>query len=91
GQVCAMKVTVKLFALLGVYLPPDAKDNQIVVEVEDGATPASIFARFNVPPENCHLVLVNGVFVAPGQRDTYSLEDNDALAAWPPIAGGSTA
>ena len=86
-----MKVTVKLFALLGVYLPPDAKDNQIVVEVEDGATPASIFACFNVPPENCHLVLVNGVFVAPGQRDTYSLEDNDALAAWPPIAGGSTA
>ena len=85
-----MKVTVKLFAFLGSYLPPEAADNQIDVEVDEGATPASIFARFNVPPENCHLVLVNGVFVAPGQRDTYTLEENDALAAWPPIAGGST-
>ena len=49
-----------------------------------------MFAKFNLPPENCHLVLVNGVFVAPGQRATYVLKDNDALAAWPPIAGGGT-
>jgi sulfur carrier protein ThiS len=85
-----MKVTVKLFALLGTYLPPDAKDNQVEIEVVEGATPGAVFAKFNVPPENCHLVLVNGVFVAPGQRDTYQLQENDALAAWPPVAGGST-
>jgi sulfur carrier protein ThiS len=83
-----MKITVKLYALLGTYLPPNAKENQIEIEVEDGASPAQVFARFNVPPENCHLVLVNGLFVAPGQRETYALEDNDALAAWPPVAGG---
>lgn len=85
-----MKVTVKLYALLGTYLPPDAKDNQVVIEVAQGATPGAVFAKFNVPPENCHLVLVNGLFVAPGQRDTYQLQENDALAAWPPVAGGST-
>ena len=85
-----MKVTVKLFAFLGSYLPPEAADNQIDVEGDEGATPASMFAKFNLPPENCHLVLGNGAFVAPGQRATYVLKDNDALAAWPPIAGGGT-
>ena len=85
-----MKVTVKLFAFLGSYLPPEAADNQIDVEVDEGATPASMFAKFNLPPENCHLVLVNGVFVAPGQRASHLLKDKDALAAWPPVAGGNT-
>ncbi|MDP7343611.1 MAG: MoaD/ThiS family protein [Alphaproteobacteria bacterium] len=83
-----MKITVKLYALLGSYLPPQAADNQIDVEVDEGATPASIFAEFHVPPENCHLVLVNGVFVAPGERASHLLKDNDVVAAWPPIAGG---
>jgi len=85
-----MKITVKLFALLGQYLPPDAKNNTIELDVDEGATPAAIFARLNVPPENCHLVLVNGVFVAPGQRASHLLKDKDALAAWPPVAGGNT-
>ncbi len=31
-----MKVTVKLFALLGTYLPPGAADNQAAGEVADG-------------------------------------------------------
>ena len=83
-----MKITVKLFALLGSYLPPGAVDNQVEVEVDEGATPESIFAHFNLPPENCHLVLVNGVFVEPSRRGAYVLKDKDALAAWPPIAGG---
>jgi sulfur carrier protein ThiS len=83
-----MRVTVKLYAFLGRYLPPGADNNQIDLDVDEGATPQSIFARLQVPPENCHLVLVNGVFVAPGQRATHLLKDKDALAAWPPIAGG---
>ena len=84
-----MKITVKLYAQLGTYLPPSTKDNQLGMEVEDGATLASVFAKFGVPPENCHLVLVNGTFVPPGQRESRMLKEHDALAAWPPIAGGS--
>ncbi|MBT3172754.1 MAG: MoaD/ThiS family protein [Rhodospirillaceae bacterium] len=85
-----MKVTVKLFAQLGQYLPPDAQDNQVELDVAAGATPESIFAEFRVPPENCHLVLVNGVYIAPGQRGVHALKDKDALAVWPPIAGGNS-
>lgn len=85
-----MKVTLKLYAMLSMYLPPGTQNNQIDIEVEDSATPASVLAKFMVPPENCHLVLINGVFVAPGQRDLHMLNENDAVAVWPPIAGGRT-
>ncbi len=83
-----MKVTVKLFALLGKYLPPGAADNQAAVEVADGATPAVVMDGLNLPREFCHLVLVNGYYVEPGKRDSLALKDNDVLAIWPPVAGG---
>ena len=83
-----MRVTVKLYALLGQYLPPGSEDNQVSLTVDPGSTPEDIFAKLNLPPQHCHLVLVNGVYVPPGQRAFYSLKENDALAAWPPIGGG---
>jgi molybdopterin converting factor small subunit len=83
-----MKVTVKLFALLSKYLPPSAKQNQFDIEVEEGAAIAEVLAGLNVPAEVCHLVLVNGVYVEPSMRDTHALKNGDALAVWPPVAGG---
>ncbi len=83
-----MKVTVKLFALLGKYLPTGAADNQAAVEVADGATPVTIMDSLNLPREYCHLVLVNGVYVEPGKRESLALKENDVLAIWPPVAGG---
>lgn len=83
-----MKVTVKLYALLGKYLPPGSANNEADIEVDNGATPGTVMARLSLPPEHCHLVLVNGVFVPPGERDTRELADGDALAIWPPVAGG---
>lgn len=83
-----MRITLKLYAMLGKFLPADARDNQIAIDVADGATVAAAFAAYNVPPEHCHLVLVNGVYIAPSERDGHVLQDGDALAAWPPVAGG---
>ena len=83
-----MKVTVKLFALLGKYLPPGAADNQAAVEVADGATPVAVMDSLNLPREHCYLVLVNGVYVEPGKRESLALKENDVLAIWPPVAGG---
>ncbi len=83
-----MKVTVKLFALLGRYLPPGAADNQAAVEVADGATPVTVMDSLNLPREYCHLVLVNGYYVEPGKRESLALSENDVLAIWPPVAGG---
>ena len=83
-----MKVKVKLFALLDKYLPPGAKDNQAEIEVADGATAATIISQLNLPQELCHLVLVNGSYLQPGERESRPLTSEDVLAIWPPIAGG---
>ena len=83
-----MKVKVKLFALLGRYLPDGSAGNMSEVEVAEGATPADIAARLNLPEKDCHLVLVNGVYVEPSRHGELVLADGDELAIWPPVAGG---
>lgn len=83
-----MRVTVKLFALLGKHLPPGTKGNETEMEVPDGASPAAILDLLHVPPGSAHLVLINGNYVAPSDWRTTPLSPGDALAVWPPIAGG---
>ena len=83
-----MKVQVKLYAALAQYLPPQAADNVAELDLDPGATPASVLAGLGVPAKMCHLVLVNGVYVEPSLRDAQVLAEGDALAVWPPVAGG---
>jgi molybdopterin converting factor small subunit len=83
-----MRVTVKLYASLGEFLPAGAKERAAVLEVGDGTTIARIIRQLNVPPERAHLVLVNGVYVKPEDRGSTRLTDGDTLAMWPPVAGG---
>jgi sulfur carrier protein ThiS len=83
-----MQVTLKLFASLGTYLPDGAARNQADVTVAEGTTVRALLDTYNVPPEACHLVLLNGVFQAPGTRGRVTLSPGDAVAVWPPVAGG---
>mgnify|MGYP003571068405 FL=1 len=83
-----MKLTVKLYATLSHYLPGDATEHAVTVDVEPDATPFSVIDRFKVPRESAHLVLVNGVYVAPSDRESPVLKEGDTLAVWPPVAGG---
>ena len=83
-----MKIRIKLYALLGKYLPPNAEQNEADMDVAEGTTIVEVLASLMVPLEECHLVLVNGVYVAPSERSTRALEEGDALAIWPPVAGG---
>ena len=83
-----MRITLKLYATLGRYLPDDAEKNIAHLDLPDGISVAAVVERFRLPPELVHLVLVNGVFVAPEQRAETRLTDGDVLAIWPPVAGG---
>lgn len=85
-----MKVKVKLFAMLGRYLPPGSKDNQAELEVGENASAKSVIDGLHLPERLDHLVLLNGAYLPPGERDKTHLKDGDALAIWPPIAGGET-
>ena len=83
-----MKVTVKLYATLADYLPPGSRNNRVEVEVDEAAAVDAVLRPFSLPPKLTHLVLVNGVFIPPEARASTCLNEGDALAVWPPIAGG---
>jgi sulfur carrier protein ThiS len=88
-----MRITFKLHATLTDYLPRDAdgrkpRYNQLQLDVPEGSDVQSVIDGFKLPTRQVHLVLVNGFYVAPSTRSTRRLSEGDALAIWPPIAGG---
>jgi sulfur carrier protein ThiS len=89
----AVRVTFKLFAMLSDHLPQEVdgsrrQGNAIELAVPEGTTVQQLIDRFNLPHKLVHLVLVDGTYVAPSERATRALVDGEALAIWPPIAGG---
>jgi sulfur carrier protein ThiS len=56
--------------------------------VAETATVDAVLKPFLLPPKLVHLVLVNGTYIPPEARAGTVLRENDALAVWPPIAGG---
>jgi sulfur carrier protein ThiS len=84
-----MKITLKLFASLTDYLPPESKYTNIVaLDIAPETTIDQLVEQYRLPEKLVHLVLVNGSYVAPEKRPTQTLNEGDVLAIWPPIAGG---
>ena len=84
-----MNITLKLFASLTDYLPPDARRaNRVALDVADAISVQRVIDDFQLPPKLVHLVLVNGSYIDPADRATRALVADDVLAIWPPIAGG---
>lgn len=83
-----MHIVVKLYASLAEYLPPEAQSNAFPFELPEPATPHAVLDLCRVPRARAHLLLVNGTYVPPTERDTHALAEGDVLAAWPPVAGG---
>ena len=83
-----MKITFKLYATLGDYLPQGAFENAVAIEVAEDISPNAIIDRYQVPRSLAHLVLINGVYCGREERDRTRLKEGDTLAVWPPVAGG---
>ena len=81
-------VTLKLYASLGVHLPAGHARNEARVQVADGSSILDLLDAHKGPRESCHLVLLNGVFQPPATRGEVRLKPEDAVAVWPPVAGG---
>jgi sulfur carrier protein ThiS len=88
-----VRITFKAFATLGEYLPRQhaghaRAGNELPLDVEDGTTLQAVIDRFPMPRALVHLVLVNGEYILPDERARHVLREGDAVAIWPPIAGG---
>ena len=88
-----MEITLKLFATLIDYLPAERNGrvrvyNQLPLEIAEGTTVQAVIDLMHIPAKMSHLVLVNGIYIPPLTRATHPLRSGDALAIWPPIAGG---
>lgn len=83
-----MRITVKLYASLAEYLPAEAVSNAFPFEAASPLTPYAVLDACRVPRARAHLLLVNGTYVTPAERDSQLLAEGDVVAAWPPVAGG---
>lgn len=83
-----MEVTVKLFAILGQYLPPHATHNAAQMDIAAGTSVSQLLRHLHVPMELIPVVLVNGLYITPSDHERTRLAPGDELAVFPPVAGG---
>ena len=83
-----MEITFKLYATLVKYLPERTEKHAVRLEVSAKDSPQNILDRFKVPRRLSHLVLLNGIYLPPEDREKSVLKEGDTLAVWPPVAGG---
>ena len=83
-----MQITLKLYAMLTQYLPKNAENNQVSLDISAETSVADVINKLNMPDELVHLVLLNGVYIQPEQLAETHFSDADVLAIWPPVAGG---
>ncbi len=79
-----MKVTVRLYATLRRPTPTGIQ-NQVMVELEEGATVAALLKVLPLP------IAPEQVMVLSGLRRVYAdhpLRDGDEVQLFPPISGG---
>ena len=83
-----VRITLKLMATLTDYLPQPRQGHQLALDIAPGTTIQGVVERFRLPWKLVHLVLVDGVYINPDQRDSRVLREGETLAIWPPVAGG---
>ena len=84
-----MNIKFKLYATLQHKLPPTAVNNAVEIDVDENITLHQVIDKFGVNRKDAHLVLVNGTYIEPEDRDRAGIVvENDVVAVWPPVAGG---
>jgi len=75
-----MNITIKCFASLSRFTPPDAE----AYPVEAGLTVAGLIDLLGIPEEDIKLVFVNGSHV----ERSVSLVEGDRVGLFPAVGGG---
>ena len=83
-----MKVNIELYASLMALLPPGKERFRREISVDDGITVQQLIEQLKIPPEQAHIVLINGNFVNVEDRGSRQLNAGETMSVWPPVAGG---
>ena len=83
-----MKIRLRLFATLQIYLPPGTSLSETIVDLPESATIPDALAVLAVPMNLTHIVFVNGRHVLRPALTAHQLKDGDIVAAFPAIGGG---
>jgi sulfur carrier protein ThiS len=79
-----MTLTLKLFASLRKYLPPQVSGGAFSVEVPEGSTVADVLAHVGIPRQHARMVVADGE-----QLDLDApVCEGQGLSVFPPLAGG---
>jgi sulfur-carrier protein len=80
-----MRVEVRLFATLALFLPPGAREGTASLEVPETCTVRDVVHHLGIPPDLERVTLVNGGNATPERP----LRPGDIVTVFPPLAGGS--
>ena len=83
-----MQIKLKLYATLADLLPAEAELNTVTLDVDTDITAHQLIDQMQVPREKAHLVLLNGIYIEPENRDDPMFKAGDTLVIFPPVAGG---
>ncbi len=79
-----MKIEVRLFATLAVYLPDESDGRSATLGVADGSTVADVVRLLGIPDDWPFIAMIDGRDAALERP----LGDGDVLSLFPPLAGG---
>ena len=78
-----MKVELRLYASLSIYMPKIDR-NALMVDVVEGITIKELLDQFEVPLDLIKMIFLNGVHA----RGDEILNEGDRVGVFPPVAGG---
>jgi len=82
-----VRIEVRLFATLMLFLPPEGREGAVVLDVPDGSTIRDVVTRLGIPADLERVTLINGGDSAPDAP----LHAGDIVTIFPPLAGGREA
>ena len=78
-----MKIELRLYASLSVYMPGTDKGS-LIVDIGQGIRIRDLLEQFKVPTDSAKIIFLNGLH-AKGDE---ILREGDRVGVFPPIAGG---
>jgi sulfur-carrier protein len=79
-----VRVEVRLFATLTLFLPPGGREGSATLDVPETSTVHDVVQRLGIPIDLERVTLVNGGDATPELQ----LRPGDVLSVFPPLSGG---